>query len=76
MTGMLDNVQIDIACPKCGRKFKERLGRLQNNPLLHCSGCGSEIQINASGKGGLSEGMKSVDKSFSQLQSALKKLSK
>ncbi len=75
MTGMLDNVQVDIACPKCGRKFKESLGRLKNNPLVART-CGQSIQINASGKSGLAQGLKSVDKSMADLKATLKKLGK
>ena len=76
MTGLLDNVQVDITCPKCSHKFKERLGRLKNNPLLHCSGCGTEIQVNATGQNGLAPGLKKVDDAFSDLQRSLKKLGK
>lgn len=76
MTGLLDNHQIDITCPSCSRKFKERLGRLQNNPLLRCPGCGAEIQINAGGPGGLRTGLQKIDNAFSGLHRSLKKLGK
>lgn len=76
MTGMLDNHQIDLACPKCGHKIKERLGRLKNNPLLRCTRCGADIQINAGGPGGLGAGLKKVDNAFADLQRSLKKLGK
>lgn len=73
MAGILDNAEVDIACSSCGRKGKQRLGRLKNNPPLRCAGCGTEIQINASGKGGLAQGLQSADKSLADLQRAFKK---
>ncbi len=76
MTGPLDNAQIEITCPKCSHKIKERLGRLKNNPVLRCSGCGTDIQINAGGPGGLGQGLKKVDNAFADLQRSLKKLGK
>ena len=76
MTGFLDNHQIDIGCPKCGHKIKERLGRLKNNPLLRCPGCGTDIQINAGGPGGLRTGLQKMDNAFTGLQRSLKKLGK
>lgn len=76
MTGLLDNHQIEMACPQCGRKFKERLGRLKNNPKIRCTGCGTEISVNASGPGGLAKGLNTVDKSLAELQRSLKKLGK
>lgn len=76
MTGFLDNHQIDIGCPKCGRKIKERLGRLKNNPLLRCTGCGTDIQINAGGQGGLRTGLQKANNAFTDLQRSLKKLGK
>lgn len=75
MTGLLDNATIDITCPKCSRKFKERLGRLKNNPMLKCT-CGASIKINAGGKGGLTQGLNSVDKGLADLKRALGKLGK
>lgn len=76
MPGFLDNAEVEIPCPKCGKKTKERLGRLKNNPVLHCAGCGTEIQVNANGPGGLAQGMKSVDKSLADLKRSLGKLAR
>lgn len=76
MTGLLDNHQIELACPQCGRKFKERLGRLQNNQNIRCPGCGTNISVSTSSPGGLTKGLHTVDKSLAELQRSLKKLGK
>ncbi|RYE43832.1 MAG: hypothetical protein EOP24_26675 [Hyphomicrobiales bacterium] len=76
MTGFLDKAQVDITCPKCARKIKESLGRLKNNPLLRCPGCGTEIQINANGPKGLAPGLKKVDNAMADLKRSLKNLGK
>lgn len=76
MKGLLDNAQIDVPCPKCGHTTKERLGRLKNNPQLRCIRCGSSIQIDASGPGGLAQGAKRIDKSMDEVRRSLTKLGK
>lgn len=76
MTGLLDNHQIEMACPQCGRKFKERLGRLKNNPKIRCPGCCTNISVSTSSPGGLAKGLNTVDKSLAELQRSLKKLGK
>ena len=75
MNSILDSAKVDIPCPKCGRKIKESLGRLKNNPTLRCT-CGTSIEINSTGKGGLAQGMKTVDKGVSNLQTVVRKLGK
>jgi DNA-directed RNA polymerase subunit RPC12/RpoP len=37
----LDNAEITLRCPKCKREFREKIGRLKNNPNIPCSGCGA-----------------------------------
>jgi len=76
MTGFLDNAQVDITCPKCSHKIKERLGRLKNNPLLKCPGCGAEIQIDAGGPKGLAPGLKKLDNAVANFNRQIKKLGK
>ncbi|WP_440105387.1 hypothetical protein [Acidovorax sp. BL-A-41-H1] len=76
MTGLLDNHQVDISCAKCGHKFKETLGRLKNNPMLKCTRCGTNIQIDSGGPQGLATGLKKMDNALADLQRSVKKLGK
>ena len=36
----LDSHIIDIPCPKCGQKLKEKLGRLKRDQHIACPVCG------------------------------------
>ncbi len=74
VTGFLDNAEVEIPCPKCGKKTKERLGRLKKNPVLRCAGCDTGIQVNANGPGGQAQGMKSVDTGRADLKRSQDKL--
>ncbi|HEY9208387.1 MAG TPA: hypothetical protein VIP31_05015 [Acidovorax sp.] len=75
MTGLLNNATVDIECPSCGRKIKQRLGGLNNNKLLRCI-CGTSLSLSTTHKGGIAQGMKTVDKSLKSLEATLKKLGK
>lgn len=46
MAGFLDNVSIDIPCPKCGRKTKKTIGWVKANKKFTC-GCGVEVVLDA-----------------------------
>lgn len=70
MSISLDNQTIDIPCPKCGKKIKERIGRLKRDPKLVCP-CGQSIQIKADE---LRRATDTINKSLSKLGAALKKL--
>lgn len=76
MTGFLDNTEIEVPCPKCGRKTKQRIGRLNQNPTLTCAGCGTVIKIDTGGQSGLAQATKTIDKSMADLERALKKFGK
>ncbi len=47
MKNMLDDQSIELACPHCGHKIKERIGKLKTNPKLICGGCHKTIDIKA-----------------------------
>lgn len=36
----LDSHIIEIPCPKCGKKLKEKLGRLKRDQYIGCPVCG------------------------------------
>jgi DNA-directed RNA polymerase subunit RPC12/RpoP len=76
MTGLLDGAQIDLTCPHCRKKFKERIGRLKNNPLLRCPGCGGNIQFDASGSKGLAQGVKAAENATDKLRRSIGKIGK
>jgi ribosomal protein S27AE len=45
MTFSMDNHSLDIPCGKCGKKFKETIGRLKRNPKLTCGSCGAVTNV-------------------------------
>ena len=73
MKSILDDSRIELSCPKCGRKFSERIGKLKLNPTLPCDSCGTQITIDASD---LNSAMKKVDKQMADLQRTLGSLGK
>lgn len=75
MTGLLDSTTIDIDCPSCGRKIKQRLGGLRSNKTLRCA-CGQELRLSTDHKGSIAQGLKTVDKGLAGLKASLKKLGK
>ena len=72
-TSLLDESAIDIACPKCARKRKEKIGKLKTNPKLTCLGCGTVIQIEADE---IRKAIDQVDRSLADLKRSLGKLGK
>lgn len=47
MKNFLDDQTIELTCPNCSRKLKERIGKLKTNPKLTCTKCSSGINIDA-----------------------------
>ena len=41
---ILDGFEIEIPCPKCGRKTKKSIGWIKTNRQLSC-GCGTVINL-------------------------------
>lgn len=68
MKGILDDSPIELTCPGCGHKFKERIGKLKTNPKLPCPSCRLEISIEADS---LNAAVKKVDKSMADLRKTL-----
>lgn len=73
MTLNFDSSDIELTCPKCAHKFKQRLGRLKNDPDIPCPGCGALIHIDAKG---LRDGLKSADKSVADFKRDIGKMFK
>jgi endogenous inhibitor of DNA gyrase (YacG/DUF329 family) len=69
----LDDERMSLDCPKCGRKFQERIGRLKNSPTINCPGCGQPIKIEASS---LRAGVNKVQASLDKLGAAIGRIGK
>lgn len=70
---ILDDKTIEITCPQCSHKFKERIGRLKTNPNLTCSRCRASIRVQADQ---LRKATESVDKKLADLKRSLGKIGK
>lgn len=73
MKSLLDNQIIELACPHCAHKLKERIGKLKTNPTLTCTGCHQAIVVRADQ---LRNEIAKVEKSFADLQRTLGRLGK
>lgn len=40
MSNMLDNVEVKLPCPQCGKQLKEKIGRLKREKHIKCVICG------------------------------------
>lgn len=69
----IDSHAITIACPSCGKKFDEKIGRLKRDPNLTCPGCQTTITVDAAK---LRSGIQSAQKSLDRFGRALQKLGK
>ncbi|MHC1772978.1 MAG: hypothetical protein AB9907_14855 [Flexilinea sp.] len=43
-----EDFEFDLTCPVCSQEFNETFGRLKNNNLVICPGCGAEITVDMS----------------------------
>jgi len=73
MTIHLDNQTIDIPCSRCGKKIKERIGRLKRDPKLTCS-CGHVILVEAHQLRNVTQAVDKLNKSLGNLRAVAKKL--
>lgn len=44
---LFDDENMDVPCGKCGHNMKTSVATLKRNPLLTCSSCGTQTQIDA-----------------------------
>lgn len=71
MAGFLDDAEIEIPCD-CGRKTKKTIGWIKRHTQFTCD-CGTKITLHANQfKGEIAK----VERSFADMQRALKKLGK
>lgn len=47
---------VELACPTCGSRFQETVGRLKENPTAHCPNCRQPIRISSADLRALEEG--------------------
>lgn len=73
MKNILNDQTIELACPHCGHKLKERIGKLKTNAKLICTKCKVGFSIDAND---LRREVTKVEKSHAQLLAALGKLGK
>ncbi len=66
-----DNPDLGRTCPKCSHKFKQRIGRLKNDPNIPCPACGASIHFD--GKM-LRDTTKSADEALANLDRDIGKL--
>ena len=38
-------LEVDLACPHCGKKSKQQLGRLEKNPATVCARCHQPFSV-------------------------------
>ncbi len=41
----MDKLEVEISCPKCGRKFKQRVEDMRPGNSRNCPGCGGRIDF-------------------------------
>lgn len=67
-SNLLDDAEIPIPCPKCGRKTKKRIGWIQTNSNFTCV-CGTRITLEANQ---FRREIDKVNNAFGDLQRTLK----
>ena len=72
MKNMLDDQSIELACPHCGHKLSQTIGKLETNPKLTCTKCRGVISIDANQ---MRSQISKVEKSLADLQRSLGRLS-
>lgn len=70
---LLDNSNIKIPCPHCGKKTKKRVGSVKNDKTFTCPSCGKTSALDASD---LRKGLNAVQGSLADLQRTIGKFGK
>src|SRR4051794_26911006 len=59
-----DAMTIPVECPQCGHKSDHTLRQLQDNPLLTCGSCNTQIQITGDELRELTHSLDKIDRLF------------
>ena len=70
---LFDNSDIEIPCPHCGKKSKQRLGGLNHNQDFTCPHC---RQVSTLDTKGFDKGQKAINDSLDDFARAISKLGK
>lgn len=68
---LFENSDIEIPCPHCGKKSKQRLGGLQHEQDLICVHCSQRFTLDTQG---LIDGLKSAQDSLNDFARSIGKL--
>jgi hydrogenase maturation factor HypF (carbamoyltransferase family) len=63
---MLDP-ELEVPCPGCGRKFKQRLSGLNHHHRIACPHCGKAIEISGDGADKAQAELKKLEDMFKKL---------
>lgn len=63
---MLDP-EVEVPCPGCGRKFKQRISRLKNHSRISCPHCGNAIELSGQGADDTLAQLKKLEDVFKKL---------
>lgn len=66
----VENVALDIPCPRCGQEIHETIGRLKNDPNLTCTACGQPFLMDLNE---FNTKIAAVEKSLDDFGSAFRK---
>lgn len=70
MKSFLDAAEIEIECPNCQRKLKQKIGRLRGHTKVTCTGCSTAIAVDGSK---LDQQVRAVDRQLGDLGKQLSK---
>jgi len=69
--GLLDEMEIEISCPKCERKFQVSLRQVQQETTVTCPGCRKQIKLKSTG-----DDLSKIDKAQKDLEKTIEDLNR
>jgi pyruvate/2-oxoacid:ferredoxin oxidoreductase beta subunit len=67
--GILDAMDVETACPGCGRRLTLNLGQGRRTRRITCPGCGQAIDLKFVG-----DDLGNVDRAYRELEQEVRKL--